>query len=290
VNLSQQGFIKLHRKIQQHWIYDEKRKFSKFEAWTDMLMMANHKDNKFVLGNELVEVKKGSFITSELKLMDRWDWGKAKLRAFLEMLEKDEMIVKKSDRKKTTISICNYCVYHDYETNNRPQADHEQTDSRPSADTNKNVKNDKEDIYTIFEHWKTKNIVTHKTLSDKMKSHINARLGDYSIQDLLKAIDNYHEVLMNERYYWSHRWTLQDFMKPNNVVRFVDSSKPFETFLSSKPKQEPPRLSIVSQMDPELLRKLRRIDELMDKMNLTDDDKEFKKLEEECNRLRKEVS
>jgi hypothetical protein len=61
------------------------------------------------------------------------------------MLEKDEMIIKISDRKKTTITICNYCVYHTYETEDRPQADYEQTTSRPSADTNKNVKNDKND-------------------------------------------------------------------------------------------------------------------------------------------------
>jgi hypothetical protein len=137
------GFIKLHRKIQEHWIYQEKRKFSRYEAWLDLLMMANHKDNKFVFGNEMVEVKKGSFITSELKLMDRWDWGKAKLRNFLELLEKDEMIIKKSDRKKTTITICNYCIYHDYETENRPQTDHEQTTNRLPADTNKNEKNEK---------------------------------------------------------------------------------------------------------------------------------------------------
>src|SRR5690606_37679066 len=114
-----QGFVKLYRQIQDHWIYQEKRKFSKFEAWVDMLMMASHKDTKFVLGNELIEIKKGQFVTSELKLMDRWNWGKSKLRSFLEMLEKDGMITKKSDRKKTTITICNYGVYHDYETENR---------------------------------------------------------------------------------------------------------------------------------------------------------------------------
>jgi DnaD/phage-associated family protein len=80
--------------------------------------------------------------------MDRFDWGKAKLRNFLEMLEKDGMIIKKSDRKKTTITICNYSVFHEFETTNRPQADHEQTTSRPLADTNKNdnnVKNEKEE-------------------------------------------------------------------------------------------------------------------------------------------------
>lgn len=139
--MSKQGFIKLYRQIQDHWIYEEKRKFSKFEAWTFMLMQANHKDNKFILGNEMIDLKKGQFVTSELKLMERFDWGKAKLRSFLEMLAKDEMIVKISDRKKTIITICNYSVFHETKTENRPLADHEQTTSRPLADTNKNVNN-----------------------------------------------------------------------------------------------------------------------------------------------------
>lgn len=140
-----QGWIKLHRQIQDHWLYKEKRTFSRYEAWIDLLMMASHKDTKFVLGNELIELEKGSFVTSELKLMERWHWGKSKLRSFLEILEKDGMIVKNSDRKKTTISICNYSIYHDLETENRPQADQEQTASRLPADTIKNDKNDKND-------------------------------------------------------------------------------------------------------------------------------------------------
>ncbi|MCM3701876.1 Replication protein O [Paenibacillus macerans] len=139
------GWIKLHRKIQDHWIYQEKRKFSRYEAWLDMIMMANHKNNKFLHGNELVEVERGQFITSELKLMERWDWGKNKLRLFLDLLEKDGMIIKKTDRKRTAITICNYGLYHDSESENGPQPDHERTNRGPSADTNKNEKNDKND-------------------------------------------------------------------------------------------------------------------------------------------------
>lgn len=141
----QRGFIKLHRKIKDHWLYEEKRKFSKFEAWIDLLMRANHKDTKVVLGNELIELKRGQFITSEFKLMEAWGWGKSKTRDFLKLLENDGMIVKKSDRKKTTITICNYSIYHDYEKENRPQTDYEQTMNRLSSDTEKNDKNDKND-------------------------------------------------------------------------------------------------------------------------------------------------
>lgn len=144
-DLSKQGFIQLHRQIQDHWLYQEKRKFSKFEAWVDLLFLASHKENKFLLGNELIEIKRGEFVTSELKLMERWGWGKSKTRDFLSLLENDGMIVKKSDRKKTTLTICNYSVYHDKGKENRPIADHEQTDSRPIADTINNVKNVKND-------------------------------------------------------------------------------------------------------------------------------------------------
>ena len=136
-----QGWISVHRQLQDHWLWEDKP-FSKGQAWIDILMLANHADNKFLLGNELVEVKAGSFITSELKLMERWGWSKTKVRAFLKLLQNDSMIVKKSDRKKTTIIVENYRVFQDIETTDRPQADYEQTTDRPQADTNNNDNND----------------------------------------------------------------------------------------------------------------------------------------------------
>ena len=75
-----EGWVKLHRKIQDHWLWQDKP-FDKRSAWIDMLLMANHDDNKFLLGNVLVEVQRGSFITSELKLMERWGWSKTKVRS-----------------------------------------------------------------------------------------------------------------------------------------------------------------------------------------------------------------
>jgi DNA replication protein DnaD len=136
-----QGWIKLHRKIQEHWIYQEDRKFSKYEAWLDLIMLANHKQTTVILGNELVKTQPGQVITSEVKLMKKWNWGKTKLRTFLGLLESDGMIVKKTDRKKTMITICNYRVYHENEIENKPHSDHEQTASKPQTDTIKNVKN-----------------------------------------------------------------------------------------------------------------------------------------------------
>ena len=135
------GWVGIYRKLQCHWLWDDKP-FSKGQAWIDLLLLANHGDKKVLLGNEIVEVKTGSFITSELKLMERWGWSKTKVRSFLKLLESDGMIVKKSDRKKTVISIEKYSDYSVYETTERPPRDHKETTERLREDTNNNDNND----------------------------------------------------------------------------------------------------------------------------------------------------
>lgn len=137
-----EGYIKLHRKITDNWIWQEKP-FSKGQAWVDLLLLANHSENKFLLGNEVIVVEVGQVITSEVKLMERWGWSKSKVRAFLDLLQKDKMIVKKTDRKKTTITLCNYSDYHTLRTTEEPQKDREKTAKEPQKDTIKNDKNDK---------------------------------------------------------------------------------------------------------------------------------------------------
>lgn len=136
------GWVKLHRSITENWVWNDKP-FSKGQAWIDLIIMANHKDNKFPLGDKVVTVERGSLITSEIKLMERWGWSKSKVRLFLNQLQNDGMIVKKSDRKKTTINIVNYGTYQETETTEKPVKDHKKTTDRPLKDTNKNVKNEK---------------------------------------------------------------------------------------------------------------------------------------------------
>lgn len=142
------GWIHLHRSIRHNWIWED-RPFSYGQAWIDLLLMANHSDNKFQFGTEIVTVERGSFITSELKLMGNWGWSKSKVRRFLKLLESDGMIVKKTDRKKTTITVVNYNIYNDMKTDERPKKDQSKTDERPKKDTNKNEKNEKNDKENI---------------------------------------------------------------------------------------------------------------------------------------------
>lgn len=100
------------------------------------------------------------------------------------------------------------------------------------------IDKDKEYIYTLFDHWNNKEIIKHRKMNQTMQSHINARLQEYSVDELRKAIDNYKEILANSNYYWTHKWSLQDFMKPNNVTRFVDDANPLDNFRENKNNSE----------------------------------------------------
>lgn len=152
------GWISLYRSIQEHWLWQEKP-YDRARAWIDLLLLANHKDNKVLLGNELIDIKKGSFITSQKKLMVRWGWGAEKTRTFLKLLEAEGMIEFHPDKKKTTIIILNYDSYQNQnastldnskdseegQNDNRMITERQQNASRTSAETNNNDNNDNND-------------------------------------------------------------------------------------------------------------------------------------------------
>ena len=143
-----QGWISVHRQIQNHWLWTDKP-FSKGQAWIDMLMLANHVDNKILLGNELIEVKAGSFITSEVKLAERWGWSRHKVRDFLDLLQQDKMIVKKSDSKRTTIFLSNYGNFQVGGNDEEQVRDSSRTGQGQLKDTNNNVNNDNTELFYI---------------------------------------------------------------------------------------------------------------------------------------------
>ncbi|SFL09819.1 DnaD domain protein [Halanaerobium salsuginis] len=105
-----QGWISLHRKIQDNILWQDKP-FAKGQAWIDILISVNHKENEVLLGNEVVKVEPGKMITSIRKLCDRWGWSNTKVKNFLELLVKQEMISYKSDTKKTVVKVLNYSEY-----------------------------------------------------------------------------------------------------------------------------------------------------------------------------------
>lgn len=106
-----EGWISLHRQLQEHWLWKSKEPFDKRSAWIDLLLMVNHQKEKIEFDKGFMEVERGQRITSLEKLAKRWKWSRHKVSDYLNQLEQDGMLVQVRDNKKTLISIENYNKY-----------------------------------------------------------------------------------------------------------------------------------------------------------------------------------
>ena len=151
--MADKGWIKLHRQLQECPIWYGER-FSKGQAWVDLLLLANHRDKKIIFNGEMITIQRGQYLTSTVKLAEKWGWNRKTVSSYLNMLQKENMITKVSDNTRTLVTIENYENFQgidEYDGQPIGQVDGQPTgqpldnplDSR--TDTNKNVKNDNND-------------------------------------------------------------------------------------------------------------------------------------------------
>ena len=128
------GWIKLNRSIQDSFVWNfDKPQYGL--AWVDMLMLANYKDKQILFNGKLQTIKRGSFVTSTVKLAERWHMNRRTVKAFLDVLQSDGMITYECTRHCTTVFIVNYSKYQgfaDFDDDGSAQQDAQPT-AQPSA-------------------------------------------------------------------------------------------------------------------------------------------------------------
>lgn len=123
------GFIKLYRSVRSNWLWEESVKKSKLEAWLYLLFAASYTNQKIVDGYQIIELNRGQVLTSQERLSIDWGWPRSNVRRFLDLLQRDGMILVKSGQKMTIITICNYDTYND----RRPESGQKVAKERPES-------------------------------------------------------------------------------------------------------------------------------------------------------------
>jgi DNA-binding transcriptional MocR family regulator len=185
-----QGWISLHRQLKEHWLWQDNRPFDRRSAWIDLLLSANHKDAKVPLGNELIEVERGSFITSIRQLCDKWKWSNTKVIAFLELLENDGMILYKSDKKKTVITIVKYSDYQDLndtKTTNKRHTNDTQTTQKHTNNNDNNENNDNKKEYIPAK----KQYAQYVKMTEEEYQKLIDDYGEQKTKDMIEDLNNY---------------------------------------------------------------------------------------------------
>ena len=134
------GYIKLHRRVTESWLYDCKP-FCKSMAWLDILLSASYEKRKYGVKGRPVILERGQLGTSLGKLADRWGWKKTTVNSFLEVLISDGMIKVVRNAGGTVITVVNWELY---------QSEQKKSERRMNADGTKSdtyKKDKKERIY-----------------------------------------------------------------------------------------------------------------------------------------------
>jgi len=117
-------FIKLLRRFENHRFWREARRYSRAEAWIDMLFMAYHSPRKISWNGHTITMEPGEFMTSYRILTRRWRWSIKRVRVFLKDCESHQELVLNSGYSRaqvgaqvgahpgTHVTITNYAEIH----------------------------------------------------------------------------------------------------------------------------------------------------------------------------------
>ena len=161
------GWIKLHRKILDCFIWQDKP-YDKARAWIDLLLIAMHHDKKMLIDDEVVMIKRGSFMTSIVKLADRWGWSRNKVVRYLDMLESEQMLNTKRTPKGTLITIVKYDDYQliDMSCESTNESTNESTDGATNETPNESTDGA---TYESADESQNKNIKNNKNVKNEKK-------------------------------------------------------------------------------------------------------------------------
>ena len=153
--MSDIGYIKLFRKVKNHRFWKQKRKFSRMEAWLDLLIEAAWKDHTIIVQDRTIHLRRGEVPHSNRTLAKRWGWSTGTVFRFILDLKAEHEADQRMDRGLRLLSIVNYDAYQsdaekvDQQTDQ--QTDHARITRGSRADQTEEGKEGKEELPIVRE-------------------------------------------------------------------------------------------------------------------------------------------
>lgn len=210
----EQGFIIIHRKISENWLWLSEP-FSKAHAWLDLLLMANHTEGSFFIRGVKVVVKRGVVARSEETLAERWRWSRNKVRSFIKLLEGEQQIKQHKSNVLNTIEIINYDLYQKLNSkkDNKKTTEGQQKDTNNEQLINDNNVNEEitdEQRFELF--W---NLYDKKKSRPDAEKKFKAALKKDSFENIMTGLEKYIKARGLDSQFWKHpsTWLNQECWK-----------------------------------------------------------------------------
>ena len=114
-----------------------------FHVWCYCLLKANHKDVQTIFNGQKVFVKRGQFIWGRHKAAEQLNMPGSTAERKLKVLEELNKVSLKVNRRFTMLTVCKYNTYQSKDAQDEQPMNNPRTSDEQVMNTNKNVKNDK---------------------------------------------------------------------------------------------------------------------------------------------------
>ncbi len=219
------GWIKIHRQIQEHWIFSDS---DYFKWWIDILLEVNHSPAKVLIKGSVFICDIGQKLYSLDTWAKRWKCNKSKARRFLKLLENDSMIELINEKKTTRLIVCNYESYQVERNADETQTKRKRNANETQMKPIKEEEEEKEEKETI--NWELLLIIYNekfgrktKVVPTKTKRQIKDRLKEgYSKDDFVQVMDN----ARNDQYHIDNNYkylTLEFLTRSDKFERYVQN-------------------------------------------------------------------
>lgn len=227
------GFIVLHRKILDNPIAKNEGLLSLF---IHLLLMASHKESRFLWNGKEETLKRGQLMTGRLKLAEIMNTNQSTIYKRLRVLGGQGLITIKSNNKFSVITIVKYSQYQDMEIkgNNKVTTKEQQSNTYNNVNNETTITNvigkplDKRnpDVQIIWDYGLKVGLGTTKQNLNRYA--IKRLLKNHTVDQLLKAMEVAQEIRQEPYAPQINNWMdLEDkYLKLRDFFARQQSKKP----------------------------------------------------------------
>lgn len=142
------GWIKVHRNILNNPAV--MKDSDHFAIWMYLLLNATHEKYDIMWCGKRRTLVPGQLVTSRRKISKELVVSESKVDRILKLFEIEHQIEQLTTSRSRLISLINWTEYQKSEPLNEPLVNHYRTTSEPLVNTNKNIKNNKNERNNII--------------------------------------------------------------------------------------------------------------------------------------------
>ena len=124
------GYVKIWRKIEDSGILGNA---DVCQLFMYLLIKATHRERKYSVGNQVINLLPGQFVTGRKQLAAVLNSSEQRVRTALRFLEIHDIISQQATNKFTIISIINWRKYQDEQSSEQPAANQQPTNKQPAT-------------------------------------------------------------------------------------------------------------------------------------------------------------